>query len=109
MTKVRRRRGDALVVANLQTGASAAVLTASGDPDWLIAFAAGQALDLDQSATSIIEQLDKEARSTLVSPNADGSDFKLLSSSTPESDCARHHAQSGGDIIDWGPTIDDRC
>lgn len=94
-------RGDALVVANLQTGASKAVLTASGDPDRLTSCRWASSTRIVCNIY-IIEQLDKKLAFTrMVSLNADGSDFKLLSKRT--SATALDITQSGGDIIDWGP------
>ncbi|WP_204311811.1 hypothetical protein, partial [Klebsiella variicola] len=85
----------------LQTGASKAVLTASGDPDRLTSCRWASSTRIVCNIY-IIEQLDKKLAFTrMVSLNADGSDFKLLSKRT--SATALDITQSGGDIIDWGP------
>lgn len=94
-------RGDAVVVADLDTGSTKIVLTGSGNPDQITSCRWASAARIVCNAY-IIEQLDQKVAFTrMVSINADGSDLKLLSSRPSSS--ALGVAQSGGEIIDWGP------
>jgi len=94
-------RGDALVVANLETGANKVVLTATGDPEQLSSCRWASTTRIVCNIY-MIQQLDQKLSFTrMVSLNADGSDLKLLS--RRENANALNIMQSGGDIIDWGP------
>jgi dipeptidyl aminopeptidase/acylaminoacyl peptidase len=94
-------RGDALVIANLETGTTKVVLRASGDPDQLRGCNWASDTRL-VCKVYLIRQLDqKMAFTRMVSFNSDGTDIKQLSSR--ESENALQLMQFGGDIIDWGP------
>ncbi|MBB4837163.1 dipeptidyl aminopeptidase/acylaminoacyl peptidase [Sphingomonas kyeonggiensis] len=94
-------RGDALMVANLETGESKMVLNSSGDPDQITSCRWASTTRLVCNIY-MIGKLDKKLAFTrMVSLNADGSDLKLLSQR--DSATALDIIQSGGDIIDWGP------
>ena len=94
-------RGAALVVANVESGTTKVVLTASGDPDQLTSCRWASSTRIVCNIY-MIEQLDQKIAFTrMVSLNADGSDLKLLSKRTSAG--ALGFAQSGGEIIDWGP------
>ncbi|HWU96197.1 MAG TPA: prolyl oligopeptidase family serine peptidase, partial [Sphingomonas sp.] len=94
-------RGDALVVANLETGATKAILNSSGDPDQITSCRWASSTRIVCNIF-MIEKLDQKVAFTrMVSLNADGSDLKLLSQR--DSATALGIVQSGGDIIDWGP------
>ncbi len=94
-------RGAALVVADVATGGTKTILSGSGDPDQLrrCQWASPTRIVCD---VYLIEQLDQKLAFTrMVSINSDGTDLKILSQR--DSNAALGIAQSGGEIIDWGP------
>lgn len=94
-------RGDVLVVANVETGATKEVLRATGDPEQIRScrWASGTRIICNIYMIRQFEQ--KLSFTRMVSLNADGSDLKMLSSR--ESANALGIMQRGGDVIDWGP------
>lgn len=95
-------RGAALMIGDLVNGGDLrAILHSSGNPDRLRGchWASARRVVCD---VYMIEEMDQKLPFTrMVSLNADGSDLKVLTSAA--SSRALGTAQSGGDIIDWGP------
>ncbi|MDT8760841.1 S9 family peptidase [Sphingomonas psychrotolerans] len=95
-------RGAALMIADLVNGGPMkGILRASGKPDRLTGchWASSSRIVCN---IFIIQQEDVKLGFTrMVSLNADGSDLKVLSAGTNARSLGV--AQSGGDIIDWGP------
>lgn len=94
-------RGAAVVVGDLTTGAMKVVLTSSGRPDRLSRCQWASDTRLVCNAFLIQNLGEKLGFTRMVSVNHDGSDMKLLSSR--DNSRSIGFAQSGGDIIDWGP------
>ncbi len=93
--------GDALMIANLETGDTRTILTASGNPDQLTSCRWASSARIVCNIF-MLGAVDKAVTFTrMVSLNPDGSDLKLLSQR--DSSSALNITQSGGDIIDWGP------
>ena len=95
-------RGAVLMIADLvKGGAMKGILRSSGNPDRLTGchWASNSRIVCD--IFMIQQDTVKLAFTRLVSLNADGSDLKVLTASTSARSLGV--AQSGGDIIDWGP------
>lgn len=95
-------RGAALMVADLTTGGPMkGILRSSGNPDRLTGchWASGKRIVCD--IYMIQQGVQRMYFTRMVSLNADGSDLRVLTAAT--SARALGVAQSGGDIIDWGP------
>ncbi len=95
-------RGAVLMVADLvKGGAMKGVLRTSGKPDRLSQCHWASSSRIVCDIFMIQQQSVKMAFTRMVSLNLDGSDLKVLTASnTPRS---LGVAQSGGEIIDWGP------
>lgn len=101
MLEPRAGRGQVLVVANVETGTTKTIINSDGDPERITScrWASNTRIVCN---IYIIQQLEEKLGFTrMVSINADGSDLKMLSQR--EGSRALGLAQSGGDIIDWGP------
>jgi dipeptidyl aminopeptidase/acylaminoacyl peptidase len=95
-------RGAALMVADIATGgAMKSILRSSGKPDRLSRCHWASSKRIVCDVYMIQEGVQRLPFTRLVSLNADGSDLRVLTSAA--STRALGVAQSGGDIIDWGP------
>jgi dipeptidyl aminopeptidase/acylaminoacyl peptidase len=95
-------RGAALMIADLvKGGAMKSILRSSGKPDRLTEchWASNSRIVCD--IFMIQQDAVKLAFTRLISLNLDGSDLKILTASNTARSLGV--AQSGGDIIDWGP------
>jgi dipeptidyl aminopeptidase/acylaminoacyl peptidase len=95
-------RGAVLMIADLvKGGAMKGILRSSGNPDRLTGCHWASSSRIVCDIFMIQQDAVKLAFTRMVSLNADGSDLRVLTASS--SARALGVAQSGGDIIDWGP------